>query len=159
MDAVAKKRIMRDISVLELMDDINLEIIDIRTVYCTIKGPKDTPYYGGKWKIIIVFPNEYPFKSPSVGFLDKIYHPNIDFNSGTICLNVLNQTWTPIYTADKIIETFIPQLLTYPNPDDPLNMDAADLLLRTPSVYNEFIKTTILDKKLIQDLLLLSDLI
>ena len=118
-----------------------------------MKGPIDTPYYGGKWKIIIEFPNDYPFKSPSVGFIDKIYHPNIDLKSGSICMNVLNQTWTPIYTADKIIETFIPQLLTYPNPDDPLNIDAADLLLQTPNIYNEFVKRTVFNKKILEDLL------
>ena len=43
-------------------------------------------------------------------------------------LNVLNEEWQPIYTVKHIIETFIPQLLTYPNVEDPLNMFAANLL-------------------------------
>ena len=44
-----------------------------------------------------------------------------------VCLNVLNQTWTPIYNLSHIYETFLPQLLLYPNADDPLNSEAANL--------------------------------
>ena len=69
--------------------------------------------------------------------MDKIYHPNIDFGSGSICLNVLNTAWTPIYTVEHIVETFLPQLLTYPNPDDPLNIEAANLLNENIEAFNK----------------------
>ena len=87
--------------------------------------------------ISIIFPNDYPFKSPSIGFLDKIYHPNVDYSSGSICLNVLNQEWQPIYTIKHIVEIFIPQLLTYPNPDDPLNIEAATLYTNNKSQFDK----------------------
>ena len=62
------KRIRRDINVLE--KDNKVIVIDKNTIYCFINGPNDTQYVGGVWKIIISFPKEYPFKSPSIGFVD-----------------------------------------------------------------------------------------
>ena len=105
-----------------------------------INGPKDSYYENGIWKIHISIPDDYPFKSPSVGFLDKIYHPNIDLQSGTICLNTLNETWSPIYNLLHICNIFIPQLLLYPNPSDPLNEEAAKLYLDHSPLYKQNIR-------------------
>jgi len=45
-----------------------------------------------------------------------------------------------MYDLINIFETFLPQLLLYPNPTDPLNGDAARLLLKDSDKYNEKVK-------------------
>lgn len=44
----------------------------------------------------------------------------------------------------NIFEVFLPQLLRYPNPTDPLNGEAAALLMREPKQYEAKVKGTFL---------------
>lgn len=54
-----------------------------------------------------------------------------------MCLDVINQTWTPLYSLVNIFEIFLPQLLVYPNPADPLNPEAAQLMNRDKDKFAE----------------------
>ncbi|KAK5166998.1 ubiquitin-conjugating enzyme E2 H [Saxophila tyrrhenica] len=98
------------------------------------------PFEGGLWKIHVELPDQYPYKSPSIGFVNRIFHPNIDELSGSVCLDVINQTWSPMYDMINIFEVFLPQLLRYPNPTDPLNGEAAALMMREPKGYEAKVK-------------------
>eukprot|EP00826_Nyctotherus_ovalis_P050166 TRINITY_DN611_c0_g2_i3.p1 TRINITY_DN611_c0_g2~~TRINITY_DN611_c0_g2_i3.p1 ORF type:complete len:196 (+),score=68.04 TRINITY_DN611_c0_g2_i3:200-787(+) len=123
---------------------------ELTIIFC---GPKGTEYEGGVWKVGVYLPEQYPYKSPSVGFRTRIFHPNIDEKSGTICLDVLNQTWTPLFELQHIFDVFLPQLLLYPNAKDPLNSSAAQLLLSEPAEYKvkvrEYVKKYASDPELL----------
>jgi ubiquitin-conjugating enzyme E2 H len=45
-----------------------------------------------------------------------------------------------MYDMTNIFEVFLPQLLRYPNPTDPLNGEAAALLIREPKSYDAKVK-------------------
>lgn len=133
-----KRRIEKD--VMDLMmsgHDVTLVDDSIQHFHVIFYGPEDTPYVGGVWKVKVELPDQYPIKSPSIGFANKIYHPNIDEGSGSICLDVINQTWSPMFGLLNIFENFLPQLLRYANPSDPLNTEASNLMTKDEEKYNE----------------------
>ena len=110
--------------------------LECMTITCIMPGPADTPYHGKRWRVSISLPPEYPFKSPSVGFVDTIFHPNVEQQSGSVCLNALNSEWTPVYKLTAIIDTLLPQLLSYPNAHDPMNAIAAQQWEHDRAAYN-----------------------
>ncbi|GMP61410.1 hypothetical protein CsSME_00023890 [Camellia sinensis var. sinensis] len=125
-----------------MMSDYKVEMINdgMQEFYVHFHGPTDSPYHGGVWKIRVELPDAYPYKSPSIGFVNKIYHPNVDEMSGSVCLDVINQTWSPMFDLVNVFEVFLPQLLLYPNPSDPLNGEAAALMMRDRTAYDQRVK-------------------
>ena len=67
------------------------------------------------------------------------YVPFLVFKpSSQILINVCSRALDMI----NIFEVFLPQLLRYPNPNDPLNGEAAALLMRHPKEYDAKVKGT-----------------
>ncbi|CAF9903414.1 MAG: hypothetical protein HETSPECPRED_000259 [Heterodermia speciosa] len=92
-----------------------------------MRGVPNTAYEAGCWKLSIKFPESYPLTPPNVNFDTTICHPNIQFKTGEICLDLLKSSWSPAYTISHTLDA-IHQLLAYPAPDSPLNVDIASLL-------------------------------
>ncbi|KAL3259812.1 Protein kinase domain family protein [Aspergillus niger] len=133
--------LMSDYEVTLVNDNMYADSACPTIVICTIDIDCSlSPFAGGHWKIHVELPDQYPYKSPSIGFVNRIFHPNIDELSGSVCLDVINQTWSPMYDMINIFEVFLPQLLRYPNPSDPLNGEAAAMLMREPKSYEAKVK-------------------
>lgn len=146
MAALWMKRIAKDLKELKASDyvifkneDLKLldEDDDLKTFVLILKSPPEGYYKGFCWRLRFEIPQEYPFKSPSVGFIDKIFHPNVDEASGTICLDVLNKNWSPACTIRHLIEDILPLFLSSPNPNDPLNAEASVLLKSSTSNFEK----------------------
>jgi ubiquitin-conjugating enzyme E2 A len=61
------------------------------------------------------FSEDYPNKAPNVKFVTKMFHPNI-YNAGQICLDILQNQWSPIYDISAIltsIQVFLLISLTF----------------------------------------------
>jgi ubiquitin-conjugating enzyme E2 M len=67
----------------------------------------------------------YPHQPPKVKCKTKIFHPNINL-AGDVCLNILREDWKPVLDLNTVILGLF-NLFYEPNPDSPLNTDAADL--------------------------------
>lgn len=110
---------------------------DLHRWEAVIIGPPESVYAGGIFRLLISFPADYPFKPPRVEFLTRIYHCNIV--NKYICLDILKTQWSPALTIDKVLLSIV-SLLSDPNPDDPLNRDAAQLFTTDREKYDAMAK-------------------
>lgn len=70
--------------------------------YC-VKGPEDTPYYGGFYHGKLMFPGDYPFKPPRIMMIT----PNGRFQTNKrLCLSISDfhpDTWNPAWSVSTIL--------------------------------------------------------
>lgn len=85
--------------------------------------------------------DHYPHTPPKVHCETKIYHPNINLE-GKVCLNILREDWKPVLDINAVIYGLI-FLFYEPNPDDPLNHEAADLFRRDIRQFERLVQRTL----------------
>jgi len=142
MSTPARRRLMRDFK--RLQNDPPSGISgapqenNILHWHAVIFGPEDTPWEGGTFKLSLHFTEDYPNKAPQVKFLSKMFHPNV-YADGAICLDILQNQWSPIYDIAAIL-TSIQSLLCDPNPNSPANSEAARLFQENKREYNRKVK-------------------
>lgn len=68
-----------------------------------VKGPENTPYFGGYYHGTLIFPREFPFKPPAIYMLT----PNGRFKTNTrLCLSISDfhpDTWNPAWSVGTIL--------------------------------------------------------
>ena len=87
---------------------------------------EETIWRGGKYEFALEISANYPNESPKVKCITQIYHPNIDMD-GNVCLNILRGDWQPVMGINTVVMGPV-FLYIEPNPNDPLNHDAAALM-------------------------------
>merc|ERR1719471_874616 len=96
---------------------------------------------GGTFNLTLSFSEEYPIKPPKVKFVTKMFHPNI-YADGSICLDILQHNWSPIYDVAAIL-TSIQSLLTDPNPNSPANVEASKLYQENRREYEKRVQACV----------------
>ncbi|CAF0803542.1 unnamed protein product [Adineta steineri] len=107
-------------------------------------GPEETVYEGGAFQLQFLFPEDYPLRPPQVRFTTKVFHPNVWWEDGRICVDILKDGWAPSYDVLAILHS-IRLLLVDPNPLSPANLEAALLYRDNRAEYNRRVSQMIQD--------------
>jgi ubiquitin-conjugating enzyme E2 Z len=138
---------------------------DMLKGYALIIGPLDTPYFGGNYFFEINYPTDYPHTPPKVKYCTNAenirFNPNL-YNSGKVCISLLNtwrgDQWTSCQTISTILLTLCTLLCKNPLLNEPnvtlnhvdmnsyneiiefsnLNIAVCDILSRKDGVYLPF---------------------
>jgi len=92
-----------------------------------LSGPEDSPFQDSYFKISINLTSQYPIKPPAIRFCTRIFHPNIHWETGEICIEVLKEQWTPLWTIESVCRAIL-FLMANPNAESPLNCDAGNMI-------------------------------
>lgn len=102
-------------------------------IHVEIRGPENTPYDGGFFKLKLVLSDGFPQTPPKGLFLTKIFHPNIATN-GEICVNTLKRDWSSELGIAHVLQV-IRCLLIVPFPESSLNDEAGRLFMDSYEEY------------------------
>jgi peroxin-4 len=93
----------------------------------SIRAPDGTPFEGCRFDVTLRVPSDYPIAPPTAQFETKIFHPNVKWNTGEICIDILKDRWSPAWTLMSVCRA-IQALMGDPFADSPLNCDAGNLV-------------------------------
>lgn len=83
--------------------------------------------------VLIELNRDFPYPGGLMAYwLTPIYHPNIRSEDGAVCIQLINQ-WSAGQNLVSVVDALY-QLLKNPNPQSPLNEDAARYYLQHPDL-------------------------
>ncbi|XP_049631415.1 ubiquitin-conjugating enzyme E2 U [Suncus etruscus] len=101
-----------------------------------MNGLLGTPWQGLFFRLTMNFTLEYNFVPPVVKFTIVPFHPNVHQTTGKPCIDFLDDLtkWKEGYTFSSILLT-IQVMLSEPVLDNPVNLEAAQMLMLNRSMY------------------------
>jgi len=139
-NTAAQIRITKDINELTLpkncvmVPDPDGDLLNFKIIIC----PDEGFYKGGKFTFSFKVSQNYPHEPPKVKCETRVYHPNIDLE-GNVCLNILREDWKPVLTINSIVYG-LQYLFLEPNPEDPLNKEAAECLQSNRRAFEQNVR-------------------
>jgi len=116
-----------------------------------LEGPKETPYEGGVFQMVMNFPADYPMSPPTLRFVSEFWHPNV-YPDGRVCISILHppiademsgelpeERWLPTQTVPTVILSIM-SLLSDPNFSSPANVDASVELRKDKEAFGKRVK-------------------
>lgn len=96
---------------------------------------------GARYRFTVNVSSSYPHEAPKCHCETQIYHPNIDMQ-GNVCLNILRADWKPVLGINAVILGLV-FLFIEPNPSDPLNKEAAELMRNNEAAFQEKVRKSL----------------
>eukprot|EP00794_Sanderia_malayensis_P017665 gene17665-19426_t len=109
-----------------------------------IKGPKETIWESGLFTVYIFFNEDYNSSPPNIFFHTIPFHPNIDMKTGRPCIDFIDNLndWKTSY---DLVYIFLNLQLMLSNPvlENPVNIEAAQMLHLRPKQYCQMVLDTV----------------
>uniref|UniRef100_A0A8C8YUX5 Ubiquitin-conjugating enzyme E2 U n=1 Tax=Prolemur simus TaxID=1328070 RepID=A0A8C8YUX5_PROSS len=105
-----------------------------------IRGLQNSIWQGLVFQLTINFTPEYNYSPPVVKFTTIPFHPNVNPQTGQPCIDFLDNPnkWNERYTLSSILLA-IQVMLSNPVLENPVNLQAAEILMKDESSYRKII--------------------
>ena len=116
-----------------------------------LEGSQGSIYEDGYYMIKIVFTEDYPEVTPSITFLNKIFHPHISSDNGSACIESKDKNYDIISLMDIVENMFIDydKDIKHAYPQEPRNLlekNPEDFIKEAKKWVREYAKLEDLDK-------------
>ena len=145
---LAKSRLSKDFATLDLPNNCAMKLHknstgndDLQNFTVILTPTEESYWHGATYPFTFTVPDNFPMEPPKVHCGETIYHPNIDLE-GNVCLNILRKDWSAVLTVNHIIYG-LETLFADPNPEDPLNREAATLQSNNLPGFVQEVKSTL----------------
>ncbi|XP_044530064.1 ubiquitin-conjugating enzyme E2 U [Gracilinanus agilis] len=103
-----------------------------------IEGQKKSIWEGCKFPLVMKFSPEYNALPPAVAFNPIPFHPNVHPKTGKPSVDFLDDpdAWERVHTLKSILLS-IQELLSYPTLNDPVNLEAAQMIIDDKILFKE----------------------
>ena len=133
-----KKKCKTDANLAMIQGSVGPKKFNILEWSAIFKGPGNTPYEDGWFRLKLEIPKDYPKSRPIVQFITPVLHPNISKDGKNICVTSLNEWEETRDIAEVVFSIF--SMLAFPCFEHGLNQDAITSHKNDPLKYEQEVR-------------------